>query len=571
MPGRGIASKSFWFMSLVAILVVACAGPDPGTSDGGPGGTDRTSGPKRIVAGILGDPYTLSQNVNSAGTGSIRGVGEVGKLIHAGVAIADSQGVWHPQLAEAVPSLENGLWRVDTDGRMETIWKLKQTARWHDGTPVQSADLWFTLIVGQDKDLALTAYPGYASIEAVEMPDEQTVRVLWKRPFIEADRLFTHEFALPFPRHLLEGPYLADKATFLEIPYWTTDFVGAGPFRVRDFVRNSHMMLQAYDNYVLGRPKADEIVVKFLSDPNTLIANLLAGEVQVTIGRGLNLEQAIQVAGQWPDGRMESKPANWIAHYPQLLTPNPAIIGDARFRRALLHSMDRKAMSDSLQAGEAPIAHTWYEYGAPDYRDVERFVVKYDYDPRRATQIVEELGYIKGPDGFFRDGAGQPLVVQSMTNAGDDVKEKMVLVGADYWKAIGVGVETVLTPRQRASDREYRATFPGFDLVRQPFEPERVHGSEAATPENRFSGKNRTRYMNPELDSLIDRYFTTIPTAERLEVLGSMLHIMSDQVIALGVFYGPEPMLINKRLVNVNTARAPSSDETWNGHLWEVP
>jgi hypothetical protein len=97
-----------------------------------------------------------------------------------------------------------------------------------------------------------------------------------------------------------------------------------------------------------------------------------------------------------------------------------------------------------------------------------------------------------------------------------------------------------------------------------------VHGSEAATPENRFSGKNRTRYMNPELDPLIDRYFATIPTQERLDVRSNMLHIMSDQVIALGVFYGPEPMLINKRLINVNNAKAPSSDETWNGHLWDV-
>ncbi len=556
-------------VSMLAVVAAGCAAP-PGARTLQDGETGRPSAPKRILAGILGDPYTLSRAINAAGTGSIRGVSEAEKLIHAGTAIADAQGVFQPQLAEAVPTLENGGWRVSPDGRMETTWKLRPNARWHDGTPVTSADLSFTLMVGQDKDLALAAYPGYTSIESIEMPDERTATVKWRRPFIEADRLFTHEFALPFPKHVLEGPYATDKAAFLEIPHWTTDYVGAGPFRVRDFVRNSHMVLQAFDDYVLGRPKADEIVVRFISDPNTLIANLLAGEVQVTIGRGINLEQAMQVAAQWADGKMESKPANWIAHYPQLLTPNPAIIGDVRFRRALLHALDRKAMSDSLQGGEAPVAHSWYEIGAGDYRDVERFIVKYDYDSRRASQLVEDLGYAKGPDGFFRDGAGQQLVIQSMTNAGDDLKEKMLLVGADYWKAIGVGVDTVLTPRQRASDREYRATFPGFDLVRQPFEPERIHGSEAALPENRFSGKNRTRYMNAELDTLIDRYFTTIPTQERLQILGGMLQHMSDRVVALGVFYGPEPMLINHRLLNVNTVRAPSSDETWNAHQWDV-
>jgi len=562
--------RSAGLIGVLVLLTVGCAAPSARQEAGVPGQTERTSAPKRVLAGILGDPHTLSQSINSAGTGSIRGVGETEKLIHAGVAISDAQGRFHPQLAEAMPTLENGQWRLLPEGRMETSWTIKPNARWHDGTPVTTADLMFTLRAGPDKDLALTAFPGYAFIDSIAAADERTATVTWKRPFIEADRLFTHEFALPLPRHLLEATYLTDKAGLLDLPYWTTDFVGAGPFRVREFARNSHMILAANDQYVLGRPLVDEIVIRFISDPNTLIANLLAGEVQMTIGRGLNLEQAVQVAGQWSEGRMEAKPANWIAHYPQLLTPNPAVIGDARFRRALLHALDRQGMSESLQSGQAPVAHSYYEVGAADYKDVDRFVAKYDYDPRRATQMVEELGYTKGPDGFFRDAAGQPLVVQSMTNAGDDLKEKMVFVGADYWKAIGVGVDTVITPRQRASDREYRATYPGFDLVRQPFEPERLLGTEAAVPENRFGGKNRTRYMNAELDSLIEKYYVTIPTQERLQTLGLMLQHISERVVALGVFYGPEPMLINNRLLNVGTAPAPSSDETWNGHLWDI-
>ena len=555
--------------TMLTVVVAGCAAPSsPRTTQSGE--APRTSsGPKRVLAGILGDPHTLSQNINSASTGSIRGVDESEKLIHAGVGIYDAQGNLQPQLAEAVPTIENGQWRVLPDGRMETTWQLKPNARWHDGTPFTSADLAFTLRVAQDPELPMTVFLGYKSLEGIQVVDERTATVTWSRPFIEADRLFTHEFALPFPKHILETPYTTDKATLLEHPYWTSEFIGAGPFTVREFVRNSHMVLSAYDDYVLGRPAVDEILVKFLSDPNALIANLLAGEVQVTVGRGLNLEQALQVAGQWAEGRVESKPANWIAHYPQALTPNPPVLGDVRFRRALLHALDRQAMSESLQGGQAPVAHTIYEIGAPDYRELERFIVKYDYDPRRATQMIEELGFTRGPDGFFRDGAG-PLTVQSMTNAGDDLKEKMVLVGADYWKAAGVNVETVITPRQRATDREYRATYPGFDLVRQPGELDRFLSSEAALPENRFSGNNRTRYMNAELDGFIERYFTTIPMAQRREVLGSILNHLSDRVVALGVFYGPEPTLINNRLVNVHSAPGPYADETWNAHQWDI-
>jgi peptide/nickel transport system substrate-binding protein len=563
-------SRNLGLVAVFVVLLVGCGPSSPTAPNAPTAEAPRSAVPKRILVGILGEPYTLSRSINAAGIGSVRGVSEIEQLIHLGLTGLDARGSLTPRIAEAVPSIENRLWKVFPDGRMETTWKIRPNATWHDSTAVTAADLVFTLQVGQDKDLALTSYPGYSSIESIQSADDRTATVTWKRPFIEADRLFSNLFALPMPRHLLESTYTTDKADFLDQPYWTSDFVGTGPFRVREFVRGSHMALQAYDQFVQGRPKVDDVLVKFIQDPNTLIANLLAGEVQVTVGRGLNLEQGLQVAGQWTEGRLESKPANWIAHYPQLLTPSPAVIGDVRFRRALLHAMDRQNMSDSLQAGQAPVAHTWYEIGAPDFKEVEPSIVKYEYAPRRAVQIVEELGYAKGADGFFRDGSGQPLVIQSMTNAGDDLKEKMVFVGADYWKAIGIGVDTVLTPRQRASDREYRATFPGFDLVRQPFELERITSSEAALPDNKFSGKNRTRYMNADLDVLIDRYFTTIPTLERRQSLSAIVRHLSEQVVALGVFYGPEPMLINNRLVNVANAPGPEADETWNGHEWDI-
>jgi len=556
---------------VISTLLVGCA-PQQGLKET-PGGAleaRKASGSKRVTAAILGDPYTLSSAINAAGTGSIRGVGEVQKMIHAGLTTLDGEGDSMPQLAEAVPSIANGLWKLLPDGRMETTWTIRPGGRWHDGVPVTTADLLFTARVVQDKELALAAHPAYDVIESVDAPDERTVVVRWKKPFIEAHRLFTYDAGLPLPRHLLEGSYRTDKTTFLELPYWSTAFVGAGAFNVQEFAKNSHLVLKAFDQYVLGRPKIDEIIVRFISDPNTMIANILAGEVELTLGRGMNLEQALQVDEQWTEGQMDTSPSNWIAHYPQLLTPNPPVIGDVRFRRALLHALDRKQMSDQLQAGRAPIAHTFLQVNDPQYREVENAIVKYDFDPRRAAQLIESAGLTKRSDGFYSDGSGQKLMVESRTNAGDDLKEKMLFASADYWQRIGVGVNLVVTPRQLASDREYRATNPGFDLVRQPFDPLRFYSREVPLPENRWRGKNRTRYQNPELDSLVDRYFTTIPQQERVQVLGQMVRLLSDDVLALGIFYAPEPILIANRLMNVAAGKAAEVDETWNVHQWEL-
>jgi peptide/nickel transport system substrate-binding protein len=555
--------------AVLAVALVGCGPSAPGVSPG-QGDSQQAAQPKRITAAILGEPYTLSQSVNNAGAGSARGVGEVEKIINAGLTVLDAQGNTRPVLAESPATIENGMWQVFPDGRMETTWKLRENARWHDGTPITAQDFVFTLEVGRDREIAMNSYPAYRAIEAIEAADPRTVVVRWREPFIEAGELFSPGMAPPLPRHILERQYQEQKAGFLDIPYWTSEFVGAGPFQVTDFQRGSHMVVTAFPDYVLGRPALDQIHIRFIQDPNTLVANILAGDVDLTIGRGFNLEQAIETDRQWDAGRAEFKPASWIAHYGQALTPNPAVLGDVRFRRALLMGLDRQEMSESLQSGQAPVAHSFLEPTQPFYKDVDSSIVKYNYDPRQAAQIIEGLGFQRGPDGLYRDASGQPLQVETRTNAGDDLKDKILLSTGDYWKRIGVDVITFSVPRQQASNREFRATYPGFDLVRQPFDPVRFLSTQAALPEVNFNGENRTRYMNPELDTAINGWYATIPMPGRLEHLRNMLRILTDQLPALGTIHGPEPMMISNRLVNVSLAQAPSADETWNAHEWSV-
>ena len=82
-------------------------------------------------------------------------------------------------------------------------------------------------------------------------------RPIWKSPFIEADRLFSRAAErsriLPMPKHLLEQAYADDPVNILQHPYWSYDFVGTGPFRLKEWINGSHLMLQANDAFVLGR------------------------------------------------------------------------------------------------------------------------------------------------------------------------------------------------------------------------------------------------------------------------------------------------------------------------------
>lgn len=555
-----------WLPLAALALLAGCAMPERTAPGAGPTAHPR-SAPLRVTAAMMSDPTSLNNDVNRATAQFvIAGGPELQLLVSAGLTVLDDAGQLHPQLAEAVPTVENGLWRVEPDGRMETTWRLKEAARWQDGTPFTADDLVFTFRLLQDRDLAVFRNVAYDAIASVEAPDPRTVVVRWSKSYIYASQLFSPDLGVPLPRHILEREYEENRRNILFHPYWSQEFVGTGPFRLREFVRGSHIFLEANDLYILGRPRIDEIEVRLIPDPNTVVANVLAGSVELTIGRNVSLEQAVQLREQWTDGRVLIAPASWIVIYPQLLNPTPAIVADVQFRRALLHAIDREQMVETLQAGLTPVAHAFLAPNEPEYPDVESSIVRYPYDPQRAAQILATLGYTRGPDGVLRDSANQRLHLEIRAITGIDINQKAMFSVADYWQRLGVAVDPVVVPRARTSDREYIATFPGFQVNRQGstvgFLTNRVSAA-APVAETGYVGGNYSRYLNPEFDAMIERFFVTVERSPRMQILGEIIHHLTDRVLTLGLFFDGTPALVGRRITGVTPRQ-----QGWNAHTW---
>lgn len=556
------------FLLLIATALVAGCAPRAAETSGTAQPIQR--GPVRLTAAIQSEPAVLSDTVRQLGVG-LAGVAELERLVTSGLTATDDQGDLRPQLAEQVPTTENGLWVLLPDGRMETRWTLRAGAQWHDGTPLTTTDLLFTAEVGRDRQLALFNDPVYDLIERFLAVDDRTLNVTWKRPYVKADRMFMGRPNLPMPKHLIEKAYLEDKTSVPNLSYWHEDFVGTGPFKLQSFVRGSHVSLVANDQYVLGRPKIDELEVKFIPSPTTMAANLLAGTIDVVLGRSLSLDQALAVRDQWRSGRIEIGDfSSVILIYVQFINPSPPIIGDVQFRCALVHAMNRLEMADSLQAGLAPVAHSFVNPGEPEYRDVQDSTVRYDYDPRRAAQILEGLGYRRTAEGTLRDSANQLLAVEIRTSAGDDQQEKSLFSAADYWQRLGMHVDQVLVTPQQAGGLEYRSTFPGFDVKRQPADLgllDRLHSSKTPLPSNNFAGNNYSRYVNPEFDALIDQFLVTIPRRERNQVAAQIVRHSTEVLNVLTLYFQASPMLISDRLIPPPDGQRA---RPWNSYQWDV-
>ena len=365
-----------------------------------------------------------------------------------------------------------------------------------------------------------------------------------------------------------------DKANFTGLPFWTEEFVGAGAFRMHAWVRDSHAVLRAFDSYIFGRPKIDEIEVKFIPDNNALLANMLAGG-DLTLGKTISLDMALGARDQWKDGRVAILPQNWTPINPQSINPDPPIIADPRFRRALLLALDRQQLADFVFSGQGSIAHSYVAPDTPSYRLIEPSIVKYEYDPRQAAQLLEGLGYAKRPDGFLYDSAGKKLSVSINIPIQNDIHSKTAAPVADFWQQIGVAVEQVPVPIQRTLDREWRTQFPGFEVVERVNsllvgEIWRFHSSQVPLPENGFRATGYSgRYRHPEVDAFLERYATSIPLPERMQALAGLVHHQTTNLSQLPLFHGADPTLISNHLLNV-TARGAAFTQPWNVEEWDL-
>ncbi|HEY3117312.1 MAG TPA: ABC transporter substrate-binding protein, partial [Chloroflexota bacterium] len=499
------------------VLLAGCSGPgNSATSSTNPAAP---ATPKRITAAIMSNPPTISAQGVLAGGGTYPGGDALVKLLNGSLTAIDTQGNRLPDLAEEVPSLENGLWKVFPDGRMETTWKLRPNAVWHDGEPITAADVLFVYELERDQELPFFADLGWRSAQDISAPNDHTVVIRWRQTLIRADAMFKEIR----PRHILEPAYRADNLSVLQHPYWTEQYVGLGPFKVKEWVSGSHIVASAYDQYFLGRPKLDEILIRFIPEPSTIISNILASEVELTMGRNISVQQGMQLRDHWQNGRIDIGLTNWIALYPQFINPNPPILANRDFRRAVITAIDRQQIIDTLLYGAVPLAHSFLSPTEPIYPAVEPSIVKYDYAPSQSAQMLAGLGLQKGADGLLRDSSGQMPPVEVRTSADDDTHIAGVLAVVDALKRVGIPAEPYFISQSERGDRAADTSYAALRLWRLPNAPEdltRYSSAQAGTPENQFrQTANRARYINAELDALIDRYMTTISEHDRVPFL----------------------------------------------------
>ena len=115
-------------VALVALAASSCAPPPQAPAERwGPTPQQSTpAAPQRVVLAITREPTAFYEHLNpSAGGASTNSILD---FMHPGLTVTDNAGVYHAALGEAVPTVENGLWKVLPDGTMETTHPIRAGA-----------------------------------------------------------------------------------------------------------------------------------------------------------------------------------------------------------------------------------------------------------------------------------------------------------------------------------------------------------------------------------------------------------------------------------------------------------
>lgn len=321
--------------------------------------------------------------------------------------------VYVPASGETIPRL-GASYEETTDAF--TV-KLQPGAKWHDGTPVTSKDVWATFQLRYLQNAEIWKY-----LDKIEMPDDQTVVFRWKKPMPLAKPLIAGEI-ISAPYHIYgkwadqvdltvppdEEP---NKSVMEDLTNFKPEFpIGTGPFKVTT-VTASEMLLDKFaDHYAADNVHFDKLVILPWPNNEVIWAYLMAGEVyRAHPATGKDTTDAIMARQPQMKLALPSDLAQFGIGFNMRIKP----FSDETFRKAIAHAIDRKQLREITYyyAGDVDkYAHNVLTSAEEQWLGKE-FLDKltvYDYDPDKAEAMLKELGYTRGEDGNWLDPEGNPL------------------------------------------------------------------------------------------------------------------------------------------------------------------
>ncbi len=504
---------------------------------------------------------------------------DASRIFYEPLASYDPDGNLLPVLAAEAPSLRNG--GVGKDG-LSVTWKLKRNVHWHDGKPFTADDVVFNWVYVMEAATAAVTVGQYRDIAKIEKLDSHTVKIVFKTPTPFWGAPFCGPTGMIIPKHLFQA-FTGDKSR--EAPT-NLKPVGTGAYRFVDFKPGDSVRGELNPGYhVPNRPFFDQIELKGGGDAvSAARAVIQTGEYDYAWNMQVE-DEILKRMEQGGKGRADIVAGGNIEHI-QLNTTDPwtevdgersslktkhPSLGDPAVRQALNLLVDRHSVQEEIY-GRTGIATANF-INAPS-----RFVSKntrFEFGADKANQILDAAGWKRGGDGIrAKDGKKLKFVYQTSINSPRQ-KTQQIVKQACAKAGIDIEIKAITPSVYFSSDAANPDTYLHFytdiqmytTTMTQP-DPQRFMDQftswEVASKENKWSGRNPTRWRSDEYDRTWKAAEAEMDPVKRAALFVKLNDLVIQNVVIIPVVFRPRVAAISNRMRDV-------VQSGWDSDFWAVP
>ena len=468
---------------------------------------------------------------------------DVDRLLFSGLFRFDEHGIPRPDLAES--------WGVNEEGTIYNV-TLYANAFWHDGVPVTSNDVVFTIemLKGNGSLFPQDIKELWAKVEVTKLNDKN-LKFTIPEPFAPFMDYLT--FGV-LPQHILEAVPPDGLAT----AEFNINPIGSGPYQFDQLILNqgqiAGVVLKSFDNYYGKKPFIPQVVFRYFPSSAAALDAYGQGEV---LGISRITKDVLNEALAQPNLSV------YTSRLPQismvllnLNNPEVPFLQEPNVRRALLLGLNRQRMISSLLQGQAIVADGPIFPGSWAYYDgIEHL----EYDPEGAVALLKSDGYaIPADGGAVRAKEGRSLTF-TMLHPEDELHTQLAQAIQANWAQIGVQVNLQPVPYDRMvfdylGPRSYQAALVDLNLARTP-DPDPYpfwHQAEAT------GGQNYSQWDNRTASEYLEQARVNTKISVRTRLYRNFQVVFAKELPSLPLYYPVYSFGVDAQVLGVQMA--PLSD-----------
>jgi len=478
-------------------------------------GCSRGSGSNELVMMIEKRIPTFDPRVSSDSAAE-----RIRQLLFNGLTRKDANFDPAPDLAE----------RYEADAEFRTFtFHLKPGIKFHDRRTLTSLDVKYTFETMLASDFASDKKAEFIrELKSIEVKGPRTIVFHCNNPFPGFPNAIVPIGIIP------EG----SSAEQAKSP------VGTGPFKFETYTEDQEVVLSAWDEYFEGAPSIRSLRVKIVPDNSTRESEIRKGSVDLAINA--DFDPITVESLQKSEGiRVELIDGTNITHLGVNL--KDPILKDGRVRQALAHSIDRGAIIKNILRGQARPASSILP---PSQWAYEKDATNYDYNPARASELLDQAGY--------REKPGQPRIKLRLNTSTLSISRKIGEAIQEQMRRAGIALELQPLERQKLTQdmnegnfQLYLNTSVGGNQSTDIFKF--VYSVNSIPP----NGQNRMRYDNPEIEKLLIES-QSASKDRRKQIFSQVQKILANDLPQIYLWY-PSTIVVHSARVQ-NLKLEPSGD-----------